>query len=118
MADNDTRTIYKLLKEKGWTMTLRRKTQGTYNPSSGVTGQSTTNHSFTGVMLSVKSEQIDGTTVLQSDRQCIMSSIGLTVTPTLNDSIVDDDGTLYKIFRVQKIRQKDSVIAFICLVRT
>jgi hypothetical protein len=107
--------ILALLREAGRTLTVRRQTIGNYTPASGVSGESTTNVSVTGVIVDWKDEY-DGQWVQHGDRKAIIAASGLSFTLTKKDAIIDGS-TVYKIIDLQKITWKSATVAYICQVR-
>ena len=80
-------TAKKLLKKFGKTITLTRTIAGTYDPATGgTTGDTVTNPSGLGVLLKFSNQEIDGTTILSSDRKLIYAGDELKV----NDKYINE----------------------------
>jgi hypothetical protein len=82
-------------------MVLRQLTPGTYDPATGGAPTPTTNdYDVIGTLLKYSDLFINGTTILREDRKCIISAVGMTVAPKIEDRIIAD-GITYAILEVE-----------------
>lgn len=89
-----------LLIQFGRSMTLRQLTEGTYDPVTGGAPLPTSaDYSVIGVLLEYADLYIDNTTVLSSDRKCIIAAKGMTVVPQVGDRMIAD-GVTYAVIEV------------------
>ena len=72
-------TAQRLLASNGKAITMVRTIDGAYDPATGSTGATTINVSGVGVLLKYSNKEIDGTTILGSDRKLIYSGDELQV---------------------------------------
>lgn len=108
--------ILKLLSRLGNSLTLTKKTTGTYTPGSGISGATSTPLPATGKIIEYDDKFKDGSLIQASDRKAIIAASGLAVSPQINDQIIEDAVT-YNIVRVQKIKRASIVVAYVCQVR-
>lgn len=79
-------TAARLITSNGKTITLRRAAKGAYDPATGLSAETVANPSGVGVLLKFKNREIDGTTILGSDRKLIYSGDE----PKVNDTYGDE----------------------------
>lgn len=109
--------IKQLLKLKGRTLTIRKRTTGTYDPDTGVSAPSNNgDYAFTGTIIDYRDSLKDGDRIRQGDRKIIVSAFNLAVEPNQKDQILDG-ATIYNVLSVHKIVERTSVIAYICQSR-
>jgi len=72
-------TAERLIAASGKAITVIRTTDGAYDPVTGNTGATTSNVSGVGVLLKYSNKEINGTTILGSDRKLIYSGEALQV---------------------------------------
>ena len=88
-------TTDKMLTKFGQTVTITRRTAGTYNVSTGVATPTETTQTGTGAMLEWADNLINGTLIKSGDRRLLLSAVGIT-SPVLGDTVTAD-GTVYTI---------------------
>lgn len=84
-----------------------------HNPTPSVS----TNHPAKFVITRFKSNEIDGSRVLASDKKALVSPLGLTVAPTLSDTLVDAGGASWKIVGVETLRPAETTVLITLQVR-
>lgn len=108
--------VAEVLKATGRDMVLRKVTRGTYTPGSGMAADTTEDYSFRGAITRFKTERIDNTTILSTDKQCTLSAKGIDVEPDPKDLVIDNDIT-YQIISVEELREKNIIVGYICQLR-
>lgn len=89
-----------LLKGKGQAVTLTHVTPGTYNPATGGVTNTTQTQTGFGVVMEWDARYIDGTLILATDRQLILSPLnsdGVALTPPALGDTVAIGGVNYTI---------------------
>jgi hypothetical protein len=76
----------RLISENGKPITLTRTADGVYNPATGGTSVVTSNIEGDGVLLKYSNKEIDGTTILSSDRKMIYSG----AEPKVDDRYINE----------------------------
>lgn len=102
---------YKLIAKFGQTLTLTKTADGTYDPALGTFTTTDSTSSFSGYFYNHKDVDTDQTVF--GNRKLIISSKGLTATPSVGDK-VSGLGEEVTIQVVRKIYDGDSVILYIC----
>lgn len=105
-----------LLSDMGETLTLKKVSTGSYDPSTGSATETTTDYSVTGTFINYKQGHIDGSLIQRGDRKALIAAKGLTVDPAIDDKITGVDDSV-RVVAVQKIREGGSTVAFFCQVR-
>jgi len=94
-------TANRLLKGKGQSLTLTHVIPGTYDPSTGQITNTTSTQTGFGAVMDWSANQIDGTLILATDRQLLLSplnSAGAALTaPVLGDTVTDAAGVVYTL---------------------
>ena len=105
--------VARLLKDHGYDLVISRTT-GTYNPATGkVETTITTQETFRGLFVNYLSEDIDGTSVLATDRKLLLRADTQSMIPEPGDKV----GSTVSIIRVQKIQSGDTIIGYVCQTR-
>lgn len=116
------RDVRTLLDELGYDLTLRRTTQGSYDPSTGQTGaSSTTDVTVRAIMVDYEADEINGETVIRGDRKVIISAVdssgdALSIDPDVEDELIGE-GADVSVVNVRRIKSRSSILAFECQVR-
>ena len=92
----DIRTIAANAVAKGFALTnapqamvIRRVIPGSYNPATGqTTAASSTDYDCTAIVANYDQNDVDGSTILSTDRRVIIQQVDLSVTPTTSDKAV------------------------------
>ena len=102
-----------LINDKGKALTLRKVTEGTYDPSTGgISGQTTADTSVKGLLLNYNDRQFDGTIIQRGDRKIVLrSSDG--VIPEIQD-IVLDGSVQYRLINSRQIEESGNDVVYIC----
>ena len=70
-------------------MVIRRVTPGGYNPSTGqTTAASSTDYDCTAIIANYDQSDVDGSTILSTDRRVIIQQDDFSITPTTSDKAV------------------------------
>lgn len=108
-------TARRLLMDHGQAITLRRVSGGTYTPSSDTySGQTTTTLTAYGVVRDYRADQVDGAAIRRGDRFLVLDA---TVTPTLADTVLMDDGAYWSIVHIESKNPAGTPVAHIVQVR-
>lgn len=96
-------TAQKILTNFGEDWVHRRVTKGTYDPANNTrTVDSTTNTTVKAARLNYKRAQVTGEVIQQGDIKLVVEAKGLSVTPTVDDKMVD--GTeIWQIIDIMEI---------------
>lgn len=116
-----TGAIYGLLQATGRRYTLLKRTTGAYNTADGSSAVTSASYEFTGKLTNYKSTEVDGVNVIRGDRRLYVSALNFSVEPEVNDEvdgISTSDNEYARIIQVQKIEERETVICYICQVRT
>jgi hypothetical protein len=106
-------SVAHLLQEYGSNLTVTRPGAATYNPATGIlTSAAATTYTVQGVFINYEDRNVDGTVVRAGDRRLLVSTIGTTGTPQIDDAV----GGL-KIVDVRTIAPSGVPIAWACQVR-
>jgi hypothetical protein len=92
----DIRSIAAAAVAKGFALTnapqsvvIRRVIPGGYNPSTGqTTAASSTDYDCTAIVADYDQHDVDGSTILSTDRRAIIQQADLSITPTTSDKAV------------------------------
>lgn len=115
-------SIKLLIKKLGQDLTLRTVAEGSYDPSTGTTGASTTTDRVVKMALvDYNTDEIDGSQVRFGDRRALISNYDsdgqlLTLPPLVNDLIIGE-GDNIAIVRVKKFRVYNEDVAWLAQVR-
>jgi hypothetical protein len=72
-------------------LVLRKITPGDYDPSTGDGGTpATSDYPFTGALTAYRDALVNGSTVLSSDRLCIVAADSIKVVPAVGDRVLAD----------------------------
>lgn len=96
-------TADRLIAKYGRTGTLRRPgtpTGPTYDPTPGTPAD----YAVTYVVEDYRNGEVDGARILQSDKRLHMAVASLAVTPKTSDTLVETDGSVYKIIDVKPLQ--------------
>lgn len=74
-----------------------RRTGAATGPAYDPTPGADVDHPALFAVLDYMASEIDGTRVLATDKKALLAVGSLTITPALNDKLVEADGTVYKI---------------------
>lgn len=109
--------LLKLVEEHGETLTLRKKTYGAYDPATSTVGSTATDdYSMTAYFYNYELGVSDLSNVERGMRKCLISSLGLAVSPDSEDLIVGN-GDQVHITNVVTMYSAGQAICYICDVR-
>jgi alkylhydroperoxidase family enzyme len=109
------RDVDRLMRDRGYDVTLRRNTSGgEYDVETGtMTGGEQLTWTGRGLFLDYSVEESRGTSIDVDDRKLILSAVNLERAPDKGD-IVDDE---VQIIRARRIQSRQGVIGYICQTR-
>lgn len=82
-----------MFRKYGMSVTLRRTTQGAYNPSTGGMGAGTAvDYTCLVVVTEYNDFVVDGTLVKRGDKRLLVAAKGLDITPSVGDVFLLNDG--------------------------
>lgn len=101
-----------LINDIGKPLTLRKVTEGTYSPSTGLITNINTDTSVKGMMLNYKDSQLDDDIIRRGDRKIVLrASDG--VVPEIQDVVLD--GLVeYRLVNVRQIEQAGTDLIYVC----
>jgi len=106
--------LLKLVEEHGETLTLRKQTYAAYNPQTSlVGGTSTDDHSMTAYFYTYNLGVRDPDNINRGSRKCLISSLGLSVTPDTEDEIIGN-GNKVHITNVLTMFSGGQAVCYIC----
>lgn len=113
--------VRRLLDDFGYDVTLRRTTEGAYNPATGSTGSSSNaDETIRAVFVNYDNREIDGTEIQRGDRQALVAAVngsGVAITqPQTNDKIIGE-GDQVTVVNARIVKSGASVVGYICQVR-
>jgi hypothetical protein len=107
----------RLLTDKGASLTLKKRTGGTYDPATATATVSETSYTVTGAVFDYPARAIDGTLIQQGDKKVLASAVDLTVDPDIDDYL-NFDSMDHRIVRVRKISPAGLDVVWELQVRT
>jgi hypothetical protein len=105
-----------LLAEFGQSLTITSHSTGEYDPATGTTSSSATSHEGYGAVLEYTARDVNGTLVLQGDKQLLLSP-DLIAAPEVDD-VVTVGQIDYTIKSVKTISPAGVPVLYDCNVRT
>jgi hypothetical protein len=116
----DTYSIRYFIKEHGVVTTLKKRTKGAYNSTTGSVSFTTVDHKVYGFSYKASPESLQENSVVTSMRKVIVSAIKTNhkplPLPTVDDQIVIN-GTTYDILKVSDVKSANNVIFYTLDVR-
>lgn len=109
-------TAARLLADKGRQMTLRKRTPGTYNPSTASAALTTADTAVTGGVFDYAALLIDGTSIQRGDKKVVLAAQGLAVEPDTGDLLLIG-GVEFNVISVQPVAPAGVVVIYILQVR-
>lgn len=103
------------LSGKGRAITLRRAITS-FDPQTGVTSQSVTDHGAHGLFTAYRIDQIDGSAVQRGDRQLLIAADGIPLSPDTGDRIVTD-GEEWQVVSVETLAPGDRAVLYRLQIR-
>jgi hypothetical protein len=94
-----------------------RRTGAPTGPSYNPTPGAAVDHPARFVLLRYRTQEIDGTRVKASDRKALVAPGTLTIEPTLSDSLVEADGTVWPIVGVEPLRPAGTTVLWTLQLR-
>lgn len=104
-----------LINDLGKALTLRKVTEGVYDPSTGGVTNTTADTSVKGMLLNYRDGQFDGDIIQVGDRKILLRASD-SVVPEIQD-IVLDGSVEYRIINVRQIEEAGTDIVYICQAR-
>jgi hypothetical protein len=113
-------TANRLLKGKGQSITLTRRTAGTYDPATGTAAVTVTTQTAYGAMFEYGDKNIDGTLIKEGDKQLLLSALNSAgtalVAPALNDTVTINT-VVYTVVRIKPLSPAGTTVLFDCNIR-
>lgn len=101
--------------DKGRNITLRRVTEGSYNPATDtIPDASVANETVKALVRNFSQRELVEGLIIKGDKEVIVASSGLTI-PEMNDIIVDNDQ--FRIVNVLEIKPGDTSMLYKLQVR-
>ena len=104
---------YRVLADIGRTLTLRRVSVSSYDPTTSKATASTSNTSCVGAILQYKNFEAGGTQVQTGDRKIVLDAVSITARPSIGDMVIAGSEK-YKIVGVQVIEKGGAACVYIC----
>lgn len=117
----DDHTLREMLKEHGRVVIYRKKTEGSYNATTGKLNSTTIkDYTVKGFFFNFKADMIDGQTIQRTDRRLVLDTKLTngqdTPGPDTTDQIVGTQDTV-NIQRVEQIESNGKVMCYLLHVR-
>lgn len=106
-----------LLVEFGQTCVLGVVTAGEYDPETGETSVTTTEHSVTAAIFDYPQKFVDGTLILVGDKRALASSVGLTVDPAPGNTFTDAGGAVHQVINAKNLSPAGTSVLWTLQVR-
>ena len=119
MADysDQQESAYNAIKDNGTTISIRKFTEGTYNPATdSYTGSTWTSYTAYAVMSRYKERDVDGTLVKKGDKRMLIPAYNLTVTLEEGD-IIRHSSKDWRVVDPNPIEPDGTVIIYKAQVR-
>lgn len=116
----DTYTLRQMLKEHGQTLTLRKRSAGTYNNDTGKVIQTNTDYSVVGYFYDFTPDMVDDESILRTDRRVVLSPLlpdgTTTPQPDATDQIINGSVKV-DVIKVSLIKSGTSNTCYLLHVR-
>lgn len=107
----------KQTESKGRNVTLRRNTEGTYDPAADtISGASTADETIKAVITEYEQGEIEETIIVRGDKKVLIAATSLSSPPDHNDIIVDGSQQ-YRIVHIQAVQPGDTLLLYKLHVR-
>ena len=104
--------LRQLVNDIGKDLTLRKVSEGTYDPATGAATNTDTDTSVKGIVLNYKDGQFDGDIVQRGDRKIVLRASD-SVVPEIQDLVIDGSDN-YRIINVRQIEQAETDLVYVC----
>ena len=108
-------TADELLAEFGQPITIRTNTPGNYDPDTGTTPIATSDTIGSGCVFDYGTQAIDGTLIVQGDKQLYLSPVGMSE-PGIDDLAIAS-GVTWRITQVKAIAPAGVAVLYDCNLR-
>lgn len=112
--------MYNLVNQFGQAVTFRKVATGTYNPSTGAAGNTTTDYAVKSFMAQFTLTELTLDTVVRGDRKALLSAYdtsGVPIPAPDEGDLLVGAGDTVRVVATQTIYSGDSVVCYICQVR-
>lgn len=117
VAVNIDQQILFLLKQTQGKLKLISTDAGDYTPGSGLSGASSLTYDVVGKIVEYSDYTKGGNNLIQGgDRKAIIAAKGLHYVPKPQD-ILKDGAVSYKVVNVRMMKDRNSVVAYVCQIR-
>lgn len=107
-------TADSLLGDFGGKLTLTRTTQGSYDPATGsFTSTSNTTTQGNGAVTNFTSEERARSNIRADAKKILFTAKGLSIEPTVKDTITTLDGIEYKIINIREVKPGATNVLYI-----
>lgn len=103
-----------VINEVGKDLTLRKITEGDYNPATGSVVNTPADTTVKGMLLNYRDSQVDGSIIQQGDRRAVIRT-GDAV-PEIQDILIEGS-TQYRIIDVRTVEYSGNAVIYSCQVR-
>lgn len=104
--------LRQLVNDIGKALTLRKVSEGAYDPATGLASNTNSDTSVKGMVLNYRDSQFDGDIVQRGDRKIVIrASDG--VVPEVQDLVLDGSDN-YRIVNVRQIEQAGTDLVYVC----
>ena len=104
--------LRQLINDIGKALTLRKVSEGAYDPATGAATNTDTDTSVKGMVLNYKDGQFDGDVVQRGDRKIVLRASD-SVTPEVQDLVIAGSDQ-YRIVNVRQIEQAGTDLVYVC----
>lgn len=104
--------LRQLINDIGKALTLRKVSEGAYNPATGAAINTTTDTPVYGLVLNYKDGQFDGDIIQRGDRKIVLRASD-SVVPEVQDLVIDGSDE-YRIVNVRQIEQAGTDLVYVC----
>lgn len=109
--------VYRLLLQKGESLTLRKLGNRTYTPGTGPTTPTNTDYTVTAKLIEFSDYAKAKGLAQEGSKKVLISALGLAVAPNINDLIIKSSVS-YSISDVQTLTEGSTVVAYVCVVKS
>ncbi|MFN3077018.1 MAG: hypothetical protein ABT940_09100 [Alphaproteobacteria bacterium] len=96
----------------GTQLTLRQRVEAAYDPDAGGGTLTETDHAVTGLVVHRAVAPRENKPIETGDGKAILSAQGMTIVPRIADQLIDGNGALYQIVRVDVIAVTGQTVAY------
>lgn len=111
-------TALKLLRKYGQFLTLtQRVATGEYDPATASAAVTESGQTVTGAIFDYPAHKIDGTLIVQGDKEVLIAASGLTITPAPGMKLTDGNGDVFEVITAQALAPAGEAVIHTLQVR-